>query len=447
MKISTRSDRVIQARKGVLECLLAEHPIDCPICDKAGECKLQDYYEEYGLFESEFSEKKEKRKKKIEIGKNLIHDQERCVLCRRCVRFLGEITKTEEMGVFQRGIHAEVSIYEGTPVDNNYSGNLAEICPVGAITDKDFRFKTRSWFLQSRESVCPLCSRGCNIYVESHPGFSRFSVPKRVYRIRTRENQMINGFWICDKGRYEYAYLDQDRQEKIVVHNSFDSGLWEEITFFLAAQLRRLFKMKRSNRIGLIVQSWLSNEEFFLLHKIFRNDIDVEKIYFLDPPEESADDFLLTAERSPNRRGAKELGFDLQQGDWGKFFDDMELLLVFASPFWNDSADEQLKAALVGVDTKVLFTSHDQEINSSFDIVLPMSLIAEKEGSLTNIVGSIQEFSPALAAPGDSMPAWQFLLELARKLGLNNDFYGRFTSPSGIRDAMKKEIPFFREEQ
>jgi predicted molibdopterin-dependent oxidoreductase YjgC len=258
---------------------------------------------------------------------------------------------------------------------------------------------------------------------------------------------MINGFWICDKGRYEYAYLDQNRQDKIVVNNSLDSGLWPEITFFLAGQLRRLFKMNRSARIGLIIQSWLSNEELFLIHKIFRNDIKVEKIHFLDPPEESADDFLLTAERSPNRRGAKEIGFDLQADDWGKFFEDMELLLVFASPFWNDSAGEQVKTALSGVDTKVLFTSHDQEINSSFDIVLPISLIAEREGSLTNIVGSVQDFSPALQAPGDSRPAWQFLVELARKLGLNNDFYGRFSSPSGIRDAMKKEIPFFREVQ
>ena len=447
MKISTKSERVIEARKGVLECLLAEHPIDCPICDKAGECKLQDYYDEYGLFESEFNEKKERREKKIEIGKNLIHDQERCILCRRCVRFLREITKTEELGVFQRGIHTEVSTYEGILVDNNYSGNLAEICPVGAITDKDFRFKTRSWFLQSRESICPLCSRGCNIYIDSHTGFSRFSVPKRVYRIKTRENQMINGYWICDKGRYEYAYLDQERLEEIIVNDSLDSGSWPEITVFLAGELRRLFKMKRSSRIGLIIQSWLSNEELFLVDKIFRNDLNVEKIHFLDPPEEQADDFLLTSERSPNRRGAKELGFELQSADWDKFFADIELLLVFASPFWNDTANEPLKAALDKINTKVLLSSHVQEVNSAFDIVLPMSLIAERAGSLTNVVGSVQSFYPALDAPGDCKPAWKFLVELSRKIAMNNDFYGQFSSPESIRKVMNKEISFFREEQ
>jgi NADH-quinone oxidoreductase subunit G len=201
MKISTRSERVIDARKGVLECLLAEHPIDCPICDKAGDCKLQDYYEEYGLFDSEFKEYKEKRQKEIEIGKSLVHDQERCILCRRCIRFLREVTKTEELGVFNRGIHTEVSVYDGVLVDNNYSGNLAEICPVGAITDRDFRFKTRNWFLKSEPSICPLCSRGCNIFVESHQGFSRFQLPKRVYRIRSREKEKINGYWLCEVGR------------------------------------------------------------------------------------------------------------------------------------------------------------------------------------------------------------------------------------------------------
>jgi NADH-quinone oxidoreductase subunit G len=445
MKISTKSESVIETRKGVLECLLAEHPIDCPICDKAGECKLQDYYEEYGLFDSEFNEEKEKRQKKIEIGKNLVHDQERCVLCRRCVRFLREITKTKELGVFRRGVHAEVSTYDGIPIDNNYSGNLAEICPVGAITDKDFRFKARSWFLQSRESICPLCSRGCNIYVESHQGFSRFSLPKRVYRIQTRENQMINGFWICDKGRYDYSYLDRERLEKIIVSNSQDSHSWPEITSHVAGEIGRLYHMKRSAHIGLILQSWLSNEELFLIDKLFRNDINIEKICFLDPPEETADDFLLTTERSPNRRGAKELGFDLQPADWEKFFDDVDLLFVFASLIKNDSSVEPLKAALSKIDSTVLFATHNHEINSSFGIVLPMSMIAEKGGSLTNIVGSVQNFSPALDAPGDCKPAWQFLIELAKKMSINSDFYNQFSSLESVREVMKKENPFFRE--
>ncbi len=447
MKISTQSERVTEARKGVLECLLAEHPIDCPICDKAGECKLQDYYEEYGLFESEFNEHKEKRQKKIEIGKSLLHDQERCVLCRRCVRFLKEVTKTEELGVFQRGIHAEVSTYDGVLIDNNYSGNLAEICPVGAITDKDFRFKTRTWFLQSRESICPLCSRGCNIYVESHQGFSRFSLPKRVYRIRTRENQRINGFWICDKGRYEYSYLDHERLDKIIVSSSQNPSSWLDVTSLIAKEIGRLYHMNRSERIGLILNSWLSNEELYLIDKIFRDDVGVEKVSFLDPPDSDSDDFLLTEERAPNKRGTKEIGFELQLADWGKFSDEVDLLIVFAPPFIENSDIGTLKAVLEKIKTKVLLASHNHEINSLFDMVLPMSLIAEKGGSLTNIIGSIQRFSPALDPPGDSRPAWKFLVDLAKKLMINFDFYNQISSPESIREIMKKENSFFREVQ
>ena len=174
---------MIEARKGVLEFLLGEHPPDCPICDKAGECKLQDYYEEYGLFDNRFRESKEKKQKNLKIGKSLILDQERCILCTRCVRFSRDITKTRELGVFNRGLHSEINTYNGETVDNNYSGNLAEICPVGAITDSDFRFKTRNWFLEEGESICPLCSRGCNIFIESHKGFARFPVPKRVFHL------------------------------------------------------------------------------------------------------------------------------------------------------------------------------------------------------------------------------------------------------------------------
>jgi NADH-quinone oxidoreductase subunit G len=446
MKISTKSERVSEARKGVLEFLLADHPIDCPICDKAGECKLQDYYEEYGSFDSEFNEAKEKRQKRIDIGKNLLHDQERCVLCRRCVRFLAEVTKTEELGVFQRGNHAEVSTNDGVMIDNNYSGNLAEICPVGAITDKDFRFKTRTWFLQSHESICPLCSRGCNIYVESHQGFSRFQIPKRVYRIRTRENQMINGFWICDKGRYDYAYLDQERLDEITVNNSHNSRSWPEITSLVAGEIGRLYHMKRSAHIGIILQSWLSNEELFLIDKIFRNDLHIEKICFLEPPDEEADDFLFTGECTPNRRGAKEIGFDVLPV-WENFFEGIDLLLVFGSPLMGKSDTGPLKASLDKIEKKILLASHNHEINSSFDIVLPMSLIAEKEGSLTNVVGSVQNFYPALDAPGDCKPTWQFLVELAKKLTINFDFYSQFSSPESIQEEMKKEISFFREEQ
>ena len=255
MKVKTRNEKVAEARKGVLEFLLADHPLDCPICDQAGECKLQDYYEEYGLFENQNNEVKDRHKKIVKLGKNLIHDQERCILCRRCVRFLREVTKTSEMGVFERGAHTEVNILDDIPINNNYSGNLAEICPVGALTDTDFRFKTRSWFLEKGESICPHCSRGCHISIEYHKGFSRFEVPKRIYRIKSSEFNDINGYWICDLGRYAYPSCDNDRAQNII--NNI--GLTEAPVDFLIDKLKQLYRKNKTSSINLILNTCLSN--------------------------------------------------------------------------------------------------------------------------------------------------------------------------------------------
>ncbi|MFP4082603.1 MAG: 2Fe-2S iron-sulfur cluster-binding protein [Candidatus Aminicenantes bacterium] len=445
MKVSTQSEKVIQARKGVLEFLLAEHPMDCPICDKAGECKLQDYYEQYGLFESQFDEYKEKRDKKVKIGKNLILDQERCILCTRCVRFLREMTKTQELGIFNRGVRSVVDIYEDAPVDNNYTGNLAEICPVGAITDSDFRFKTRTWFLNQGESICPLCSRGCNIFVEYHGGFPRFSLPKRVYRIKPRENHHVNGFWICDRGRYGYPYIDQNRLDQITVSNSAPSEnlTWENIIPLISQRLKRLYHMKRGSRIALILNTCLSNEELFLIHKIFHVDQNVEKIFFADPPDEAEDGFLLTPERTPNKKGAKEIGFDYKPVDLEALAHGTQFLMVFGSHLSHQHGLAEVKSSLDKIETKILFTSHANQWNDIFDMVLPTALIPEKEGSLTNFQGKIQSFPLALEPLGKSQPEWKIMVDLAKNLGLNFKYYRQFTSPQAVMQAMRGEIGFF----
>ena len=442
MKVFSKSEKVIEARKGVLEFLLADHPLDCPICDKAGDCKLQDYYEEYGLFESQFREIKEKRKKKVEIGKNLIHDQERCILCTRCVRFLKDVTKTRELGVFNRGVHSEISTYNGQPVDNNYSGNLAEICPVGAITDSDFRFKTRTWFLENGDSICPLCSRGCNIVIQYHKGFSRFPLPKRIYRIKARENAEINKFWICDLGRYGYSYMNENRLDRILTREDIILNRENAITS-LAEELKTLIQMKKSAHIAVVLNTWLSNEELFLLKKIFLEDLGIEKVHFIDAPEGEPDDFLLTSERSPNRRGAQEIGFDLRPLDPKALAEKTDLLLLFGPSNSANSGLTELGSILDKIKTKVLFSSSSSDLDSQFDIVFPTALIAEKGGSLTNTEGKVQRFSPALEAPGESLPEWKLLVDLANKLGKNLSYYGKFTSPEAISAEMKKEIPFF----
>jgi NADH-quinone oxidoreductase subunit G len=447
MRIWTQSEKVTEARKGVLEFLLAEHPLDCPICDKAGECKLQDYYEEYGLFESQFKELKEKREKKVSIGERLILDRERCILCTRCVRFLRDVTKTQELGVFNRGVRSEISTYDGELVDNNYSGNLTEICPVGAITDTDFRFQIRSWFLKKGDSICPLCSRGCNISIEYHPGFARIPRKKRVYRITSRENLAVNGFWICDLGRYVYPYLDENRLSNFLCsingkNKRFDQ---EKALQFMVQKIRKLYDRKKTSRMTLILNSWLSNEELFLVRKIFRDDLRMERIFLVDPSQGEKDKMLLTSERSPNRKGAQEIGFDFKSFNLKELTDKTDVLIMFGEYLLDLVSLEEIRTVLEGIETSVLFSSKDSDLVSLFGMVFPTALVAEKGGSLTNCEGKVQGFEPVLETWGESRPEWQLLLELGKELDISFNYYNQFESTAAVLEKMKEEISFFQE--
>ena len=445
LKVRTMSPKVVEARKGVLEFLLAEHPLDCPICDKAGECKLQDYFEEYGLFRSQFKERKERREKKFKLGRNLILDRERCILCTRCVRFLNEITKTEDAGILNRGIYSEVGIFESEFIDNNYSGNLAQICPVGAITDSDFRFKTRVWFLESRESVCSLCSRGCNIIMDSHPGHPRTPRPRRVYRVRARLNPDVNSHWICDYGRYGYAYLDKDRQDKLVwKKGGRETRLsWDKAAQILAEKIRSLVLHKKNSRIGVILHANLTNEELFLADRLFRRGLGVEKFFLADPPPGEGDDFLLTPDRTANRRGLQEIGLPVQAPVF-EALSGLDLLLIFGHYLAAGTSPAGLENALDKVETKALFSSHKTGLDGLVDFIIPVPVIAEKKGTLTNIDGRVQAFAAGLDFEGDGLPEWRALLDLAKELRVETKYFWPLTSPEAVFRALQKEIPFYK---
>jgi NADH-quinone oxidoreductase subunit G len=447
MKVSTANEKIVEARRGVLEFLLAEHPLDCPICDKAGECKLQDYYEEYGRFNGQFKEFKEKREKKLAIGKRLILDRERCILCTRCVRFLAEITKTQELGVFQRGVHSEISPYENELVNNNYSGNLVDICPVGAITDTDFRFKTRTWFLESRESICPLCGRGCSIFIDYLPGFPRLERTRKVLRVRARENQEINGYWICDLGRYGYSSLEQDRWEYPVMNQGGrDVRMsWDKALILLAEKIKSLTIRNRISRVSVVAHTGLTNEELFLLRKIFRDDLKMQRIFFVDPPPGFSDEFLLTSDRTLNTNGARKLGFNLEPPTMEAIIRETDLLLVFGPHLPDHFALDSLRNAFENIETKILFTAHAGALNAVFDLVLPVCPIAEKDGSVITASGKAHKFSQALEGKGESLPEWRFLVSLGKELRMFHKYYGQFASPDQILEEMGKEIPFFKQ--
>src|SRR5882724_9218328 len=205
MSVLTQSPKVLAIRKAVMEFLLVNHPVDCPICDQAGECWLQDYYMQHDLYQSrmELDEKIHKREA-VDLGPMVVLDSERCVHCSRCVRFTEVVTKTGEMAFFNRGGHVEIGTIQNRPVLNPYSGNIVDVCPVGALTSRDFRFQQRVWFLKNTESICGGCSTGCNVQLDHKQN--------TVYRMIARRNTDVNKSWLCDEGRLSFHSLQNSQR-------------------------------------------------------------------------------------------------------------------------------------------------------------------------------------------------------------------------------------------
>jgi len=426
MTVWTATPQVLEARKSVLEFLLADHPLDCPICDKAGECVLQDYYDRHGRTASRFLEDKEKKKKKIPIGKRLLLDRERCVLCTRCVRFLRRVTGTGELGVFERGVRAEVGIGEGMEIRNNYSGNLVDICPVGAITDGDFRFRTRAWFLNKARTVCPRCGRGCNIFIQSVCGYPLQGNGRKIYRVVAAENPDVNGPWICDLGRYGYRDLEENRQEAVVAKpGGAQAGptlSWEAALSGLASDLRSASGGPgRPSRLGVILTSVLTNEELGMCRRLFIDSLRAESVSFADPTPGAADGLLLTAARTPNEQGARALGFGMEPPDLKLLQGSVDVLLIFGPYLLEHMPVTEAAGAFGRIRRTYLFSAQKSGLDDLAEVVLPTAYPEEKQGSFTNIDGLRQSFEPALRPPAGCRPEGRILAWLAQELGIKLD--------------------------
>ena len=415
----TANERVVQARRDVLAFLLAEHPLDCPICDKAGECRLQDYYDLHGRFAGRMVEPRERRAKKTPIGRGLLLDRERCVLCTRCVRFLRQFTGTGELGVFERGLGSEVGTYEGAPVDNDYSGNLVDVCPVGAITSEDFRFKTRAWFLRKRPTVCPHCGRGCAVVVESVAGYPLSKGERRVYRVTAGENPAVNGYWICDLGRDGRRDIDERRQAGILKGGLPAAGLtWPQAVAETASRIRALPPgPERAARIAVVLNSRLTCEELALARRLFVDGLGLTRLFFADRKPGASDDLLMTAERVPNARGVLEAGFRPKPPDPGGLAG-AEILLVFGSGLAAHHDPEALASLLAPIPAKFLFAAHAGPLDKLVDLVVPVTVPAEKSGTYINAAGLRQTFPRALERFPGTVDEGTLLTRLANSLDL-----------------------------
>jgi NADH-quinone oxidoreductase subunit G len=416
--VRTSTERVRAARRDVLEFLLAEHPLDCPVCDKAGECRLQDYYDLHGRHAARMSEPRERREKKIPIGRGLLLDRERCVLCTRCVRFLKQVTRTGELGVFERAIRSEIGIFDGVPVNNGYSGNLVDICPVGAITSEDFRFRTRAWFLDRKPSVCPRCGRGCAVVVESVKGYPLAKGERRVYRVTAGENPAVNGHWICDLGREGRRELDEGRLDAVLRKGVPEAGLaWPKAVSEIAAAIRAVPGSERPAKIAVVLNARLTCEELALAKALFVTGLGLKNVFFAGLKPGQADGLLLAAERMPNDGGVLEAGFAPRLPTLDELAS-ARVLLVLGPYLLEHLGENALGEALAAVPAKYLASAHAGPLDRLFDVVLPVTVPAEKSGTYINIAGLRQTFGRALAPAAGVVPEGTALVCLARALGL-----------------------------
>ena len=432
--ISTTNERVLTARKAVLEFILLNHPIDCPICDKAGECKLQDYSYEHGNHESRFIETKRIPEKK-DLGPSIFLYTSRCIMCSRCVRFTQEITGTEELKVRNRGWHSEIDVAPGHPLDNKMMGNVVDLCPVGCLIDKHERFEGRVWNFVHTESVCPGCSKGCNTVLDTmkHQKLNLEELVDTVYRVRPRENMEVNQWWICDDGRY-LLEGNKDRKRlhfpQIRANGSMAEVSWKA-SLETAAQ-----KIKAGGKVVFIGSPYASNEENYLLGKLAKAvgaGVDVSKPLMGEThtfkTEMNKYPFTIESEKAPNFRGAKDV-LRLSSSN-----EDASLAAQTVVMLGNDHLNLQKKPS-----TLIAIASFENAVSKLAEVVLPAAIFTETSGTFTNKDGRVQKFNKAVQSPGEAKAVWQILVDLAQALG--QDFY--YESVGAITKEMTEQISVYK---
>ncbi|MBI5183667.1 MAG: molybdopterin-dependent oxidoreductase [Nitrospinae bacterium] len=441
MVVHTHSPKVMKARAGVMEFLLINHPLDCPICDQAGECRLQEYCFEYGIPHSRFREEKRKRRKRFSIGEHIVFDEERCILCRRCVRFCREITKTGEIAVFNRGDRSWIDIYSGKGLNNKYSLCTTDICPIGALTSKDFRFKVRVWFLKEVESICPECSNGCNIKICVRDN--------KIYRYLPRQNDKVNDTWICDEGRLSYKKILSDDRITQPLIRSGDKQIpvkWDEALAVIA----KGFKGKDGNidgsKVGGIGSPHSTNEECFLFQRFMREVIGTNNIDFTVIKGDK-DNILIKEEKAPNARGARDMrlfpcngGRGISDMIKGIATGDIKILYIMGRDLMGLEEKGRILDSFGKLDLLVVQDTHVSDLSRKGDIVLPSATFAEKDGTFTNINGIVQCITKGVEPPGDSLPDWEIISRLSKAMGYTMEY----NSPEEIMAEISKEIPGYK---
>jgi NADH-quinone oxidoreductase subunit G len=401
----------------------------------------------FGLYDPLFREHKIKKKKAFPVGPHVMLDQERCILCSRCVRFTDEISKSGEFGIFNRGDRAEVALYPGEQLDNPYSGNVVDICPVGALTDREFRFKARVWYLSSAPSVCDRCAQGCNVDVHYVLDRPHLNDGARILRVKPRYNPDVNQWWMCDEGRYGFGWVDSGRLTKVRRHGA--DATWEQAVEAVTDELKRVGAQDREpgagSRIGVIASPQLTNEELFLIREIFQRALGARVTASCPTPAGYSDGFLISGDKHPNTQGARLMGLMDPPGlDATTLVADalegrLDVLWVFGHDLTKIVAGEKLDALSGSLRLVVFSGTSESPTASRSHWTLPTAAYLEKDGTFVNRHGRVQRIGRAFAPLPDSREDWSVLLEIAARLQLG---FG-WRSPQDVFQGLAESVASF----
>ncbi|MBZ0198259.1 MAG: molybdopterin-dependent oxidoreductase [Ignavibacteriaceae bacterium] len=444
MVVNTQSEKTIAARNAVMEFILINHPLDCPICDEAGECKLQDYTNQHSLGESRFVEEKQHKEKRVPLGPYIMFDAERCIMCSRCIRFCDEVAKDPEITFIKRGDRVTIVTYPGKEMDNPYALNTTDICPVGALTNRDFRFNARVWEMSSTNSICVGCSRGCNteVWVRNN----------EILRLTPRFNEAVNGYWMCDHGRINtWKFVNaEDRVNgpQIRRDGSLVKVGWDEAYSAAASALKSIGK----DDIAFIGSPFATNEDNYVFSKFAKSLFSGKHIDFIrytDP--QFGDDILKNSDVTPNSLGAELVG--VIPSKTSKNIDGIiegiasgKIKALYIIEDDLVAAYPELESVLPKLDLLIVHATNFNKTTNFADVVFPAAAFAEKNGTMVNFDGVVQRLRPAVAtveldramdgmsmsrldkfgtkfdkwAQGnkrDALPTWKILTGLAAALG------------------------------
>lgn len=416
MGIKTNSSLAEEVRAGVLEFLLANHPLDCPICDQAGECKLQEFSNDYGKLKGRYTESKTKKGKNLSVGPNINLDQERCVLCGRCIRFMRDIAKDPVLSFSQRGTHNAVTIYPGRELDHPYSMNVVDLCPVGALTSKDFRFKMRVWFLKETKSIDVNCGTGTNITI--------WSREEQVYRLTPRQNDEVNSCWMPDEHRLNYRFINSpQRIPQPVIRTDINAphraSTWEPSFSALAEAIKRV----PADQIAIIASGRMTNEELYMT-RLLAEQIGTKHVDIVSRVKES-DGMLISADRNPNTTGAQVIlglenpGSQLEMIRDGVQRGKIKAILCLGEDLTSPEAGFKAQD-FENLNYLFVMDHTASDTARAADLVLPGVSFAEKFGTMINITGRIQRLNKAIEPIGYAKDDWTILQSITKALGSNS---------------------------